>query len=340
MLVCSLLLGACSLTATTGGEPQLEAEAPRPVATTDTRAPDQEIVVDEVAPCAGLASEELARIRSDRLSEASGLAISEQYPGVIWTHNDNGRAPAVIAVDFDGRELGEFPLADITGVDIEDLALVEGVLYLGDIGDNLSQRDEIAVYRFPEPDPSTAGAAVSSVETIRLTYPDRAFDAEALLVDPVSGELIIITKHVKITIGGGSGPLSAAAAPVFALDPPFSVGAVTELEERGVVALDQLGDIATGESPPGTIADLGLADVATGADVRADGARIALRTYRSVWLFDRAPGQSIAEALGGTPCEAPVAFEAQGEAIAFLGASSDGFITVSEGTDPAINVTR
>ncbi|MDH3683576.1 MAG: hypothetical protein OEV40_26960 [Acidimicrobiia bacterium] len=85
-------------------------------------------------------------------------------------------------------------------------------------------------------------------------------------------------------------------------------------------------------------AQLGLGGLATGADVRADGAVIAVRTYATVWLFARAEGQTIADALGSVPCEAPTRPEAQGEAIAFVADGTNGFMTVSEGRNPDLNL--
>jgi hypothetical protein len=79
--------------------------------------------------------------------------------------------------------------------------------------------------------------------------------------------------------------------------------------------------------------------VATGADVRADGGAIALRTYETVWLFARPAGTTVAEALAGEPCPAPVEREPQGEAVAFLDGATSAFVTISE-SDPAIHVTR
>lgn len=304
---------------------------------TTTLLPDP--AVPDVAPCPGLAAEVGATITTAVLTEASGLVVSQNHDGVFWTHNDDGRSPTVIAIDLAGNELGRFPLPGISGIDIEDLALVDGILYLADIGDNQSRRDGIAVYRFTEPDPG-GSTGIEAVDVIRLRYPGRSFDAESLVVDPLSGELIIIVKAVKIGLGRDSAPLSAAVAPVFVADPPFDLDGVTELEQRGVVALDQLATLASGEAPEGSIRDLGLADVATGADIRSDGATIAVRTYRTVWLFDRQAGDSVAGALGGSPCEAPTIFEPQGEAVGFLGASSNAFATVSEGLNQSINVTR
>ena len=79
--------------------------------------------------------------------------------------------------------------------------------------------------------------------------------------------------------------------------------------------------------------------LATGADIRSDGELIAIRTYDTVWLFEREPDQTVAQALVGQPCEAPTRPEEQGEAVGFLDGSSRAFVTIAEGTDPTINLT-
>lgn len=282
---------------------------------------------------------EMATVQTPVLVEASGAAVSQTHDGVLWAHNDDGRTPAVIALGLDGSEIAEFVLPGISGVDIEDLALVDGVLYLADIGDNRSRREGIAVYRFPEPDP-VADEAIGDVETINFRYPEGAIDAESLLIDPITGQLIVIAKKVRIGGGDGTTPLSAAPAPIFVTDPPFDLEGTTVLEQRGTLALDELLTVATGESPEGTISDLGLSGVATAADIRPDGTAVAVRTYQAVWLFDRGSDQTVPEALSGVPCQAPTILEEQGEALAFLDDSTNSFVTISEGLNPAINVTR
>jgi hypothetical protein len=57
-------------------------------------------------------------------------------------------------------------------------------------------------------------------------------------------------------------------------------------------------------------------EVVTGGDMSADGSVVAVRTYEVVYLWPRDAGQTVADALAGEPCEAPVAFEPQGEAVA------------------------
>ena len=295
---------------------------------------------DPTALCAGLTVGRTGQVATGDLEELSGLAPSGRQPGLLWAHNDSGNDVVLHALDLDGAELGAVTVDGVDATDIEDMAIAGGSVYLADIGDNDRQRSEIAVHRFPEPDPGAGSVPASDVETLRFRYPDRAHDAEALLIDPVDGTLLIVPKEIAFGAGENGTLVVAAEAPLYVADPPFQAGEVRELRIDGAVALDELDRLIEGQGPQeGLVADLGGAGVATGADVRSDGAVIAVRTYEAVWLFARPAGTSLAEALAGEPCPAPVEREPQGEAVAFLDGTSSAFVTISE-LDPAIHVTR
>ncbi len=120
-------------------------------------------------------------VASTALTELSGLAASRRHPDVLWAHNDSGGEPEVVAVGRDGGDRGRFPLGGAEAFDWEDMAIGPDpagtggdVLYLGDIGDNIDQRDDgVVVYRVPEPQPGAAGsvaAPLGGVEALELTY--------------------------------------------------------------------------------------------------------------------------------------------------------------------------
>jgi hypothetical protein len=289
--------------------------------------------------CAGLTAGEAGRVATDLLRETSGVVASERHAGVLWAHNDSGSEPAVFAVGTDGADLGRFAVPLASWVDVEDLAIAGGRLYLADIGDNNRERSGISVFRFDEPDLS-GGSGIESVDEIRLRYPDGAHDAEAFLVDPATGSLLIIDKDVQLAGAGAGSLLTPAPASVFVAAPPFAPGEVTVMELAGTIALDRLATRSQAPAPAGLVGELGAAGVATGADLRRDGRVIAVRTYATVWLFARGEGQSIPEALEAEPCEAPTLPEEQGEAVAFLDGSTSQFVTIGEGANPPVNVVR
>jgi len=239
--------------------------------------------------------------------------LSRAHRGVLWTHNDSGDGPRVFAVTRDGELLADVEITDARAVDWEDIAIGPApgggdALYLADTGDNDAVRPDVAVYRVPEPDPRGAGAgAIRSAPAARLAlrYPDRAHDAEALLVDPRSGALVVVTKSF------------GASAGVYVAQRP-SATATTTLHRRATLSL-------------------GVGEAVTAGDVSADGRTIALRSYGRAFVWRRRPGESIAAALRRRPCSPPVGLfaEGQGEALA-LTAHGGAFYTVPEGEDPAI----
>ena len=252
------------------------------------------------------------RVAATDLTEASGLAASRANAGVVWSHNDSGGRPEVFAIGEDGADRGRWRLAGAAAVDWEDMARGPGagsqdVLYLADIGDNVAVRPTITVYRAPEPrvGPGRTGGTVAGVEALTLRYADGPRDAEALLADPVSGDLVIVTKTPGGT--GGVYPVPQAAAP----------GSPVTIRRTATVAV-----------PDG--------ERVTGGDVSPDGSLVALRTYGRVLVWDRAAGRSVAEALTGRPCRAPAPTEVQGEALAFT-PDGRGYVTVSEGRNPPLN---
>jgi hypothetical protein len=262
------------------------------------------------ALCARLQAQVTGVIRSDAAQELSGLAASRAQPGVLWTHNDSGDGPRVLAVGRTGGLLAQVTLAGADAVDWEDIAAARsgrgGLLYAADIGDNDAIRSEVAVYRLREP--SVGGgprARTASADRLRLRYPDGPRDAEALLVDPVTRALVVVSKDPR-----GAGHVYVARHP--------STEATTTLRRAGTLAL-------------------GGGEAVTAGDVSGDGRTIVLRTYDRAFVWKRRRGESPARALRRRPCTAGALLigEGQGEALA-LGAHGRAFYTVPEGAQPEI----
>jgi hypothetical protein len=129
------------------------------------------------------------------VGEASGVAVSRRTPGILWSHNDSGRA-SLFAFDHAGNAKGRVELTGISVDDWEDLAIGPcpdgSCLYIADIGDNNRVRRGITIVRVPEPradDKSTAPA-----EAWTMTYSDGPHDAEALFATS-SGQLFLVSKE-------------------------------------------------------------------------------------------------------------------------------------------------
>jgi len=194
---------------------------------------------------------------------------------------------------------------------------------IGGAGAPGGRRASVTVYRVAEPDPPGAGATAASARAaaLTLTYPDGSFDAEALLVDARSGDLVVVTKSPGApgTVYRAPGAATAPGGTTVGLEPIGPVG-LPSSPRASRLALELVG---LGEQ----------ADLVTGADASAAGSVAVVRTYGGIAAYAWPARRSLAEALTAAPCAAPAPLDPrapQGEAIAL---SPDGrrLITVSEG---------
>jgi hypothetical protein len=248
------------------------------------------------------------RVATAAATELSGLVLSRSQPGVLWALNDSGDRPRVLALATTGRLLADVAVTGAQNVDWEDIAAVRGAgapaLLIGDIGDNVAGRPSIVVYRVAEPR-AGAGAATTTApaQRLELRYSDGPHDAEALMVDPSDGALVIVTK----SFGGRSG--------VYVAERP-APGAVTTLRRRARLRL-------------------GVGEAVTAGDVSADGRTIVVRTYDRVYAWTRRGGERVATVMRRKPCTArpSLLLEGQGESIA-LTRGGRAFYTIPEGLRP------
>jgi len=265
-----------------------------------------------------------AIVTTTELTETSGLAANTASDG-LWAHNDSGDSARVFGVGLDGSDQGVWGLTGISAVDIEDIAVSPGAsgqpatIFLADIGDNAATRDAVVVHAFDEPSNWGDGGAVSNVKSFTLLYPDGPHDAEAFVVDPVSGDWLIITKATS----DGIAQVFSTTAPIDAVQPVTLIPG-PRLDLNGLSVID-LG---------------GLGSAVTAADVTASGDMVAVRTYLAVALYPREPGAPIASAFDSDACVLPTALEIQGEAFAFVQGSGGtlGYATVSEGANPTLSL--
>jgi hypothetical protein len=294
-----LLITALLATATACGDERSPSSPPPAPLRATTATPAQ-----PAALCQALRVRVAGRVTDPAAIELSGLVRSRSQPDLLWSHNDSGAGPDLFGLRTDGRVVARPRVTDAEAVDWEDIATGPGpdgrpLLYIGDIGDNASARAAVDVYRAPEP--RVGEAATAPAARLRLRYPDGPHDAEALLVDPVRGDLLIVTElvdgaRVYRTFAG-----AAAGAPITLRAGPT----------------------------------LGLSLVTAG-DVSADGRVVVLRGYdrAAVWL--RRGHERLTTTLRRAPCFAPVSLvgEGQGEALA-LDRRGTSFVTVAEGS-PAV----
>ena len=250
---------------------------------------------------------DLGQIEENRLNEASGIDNSQLNRNIFWLHNDSGDSAQIFAIDGNGKHLGRFSIKNIENRDWEDITVGPGpgngqsYIYIGEIGDNEALCDLKYIYRIKEPridlNKTPYDSIIQDVETITYKYPDGARDAETLMIDPLTKDLIVVSKREK-------------NVRVYVLSFPQNT-------ESTII--------------PKHIATLPITQITAG-DISDSGMKIVLKNYENIYYWTRKPGQSLKDAFSQNPNRLPYIAEPQGEAICW---SSDekGYFTTSEETD-------
>ncbi|WP_296701028.1 hypothetical protein [Algoriphagus sp.] len=237
-------------------------------------------------------------VNSVVLNEMSGLAFSKLHQDLVYVHNDSGGEPVVYILDSLGNVLGEIELLGTKNRDWEDIAVGPGKdgqssIYVGDIGDNSAQYEYITVLRLPEPIHLKPSMRVPP-EKINLRFPDGPMDAETLMVDPLSGDIFIVSKRDK------QNTLFRLPADKF---------------EEGEAVLEEVMKLPITSS--------------VGGDISQDGAQIIIKNYLEVYYWQRIGDEEIGKSLSRNPFRLPYVPEPQGEAVGFTPAG-EAFYTISE----------
>lgn len=240
------------------------------------------------------------------LPEVSGMVASTLNPGILWLHNDSGDRPTLYAMTEKGDIRTQFTLGGASAIDWEDIAYGPGpvpgktYLYAADIGDNQAKRKTVVVYRAEEPHlletTQPRSLALNNVVSDAFTfrYPDGPRDAEALIIDPLTQDMYIISKRDK-----NSRVYRAAA--------PHKPGTTRTLEFVTTLPMQ----------------------LATGADISADGKNVILKNYLYVWHWTRNGKESLSALFRRPGTQVTYMPEIQGEAICFT-STNDGYYTTSE----------
>ncbi len=249
------------------------------------------------------------------LNEASGLAMSTRNPGVIYTHNDDGDDGRVFAFHTNGMLLARYNM-NTSLIDVEDMAVGPGpvpdttYIYVGDIGGGNSVRSAVKIIRKPEaiiPLTWTNNPATPifvGMEAFTLLYPDGSYDAETLMLDPVSGDVLLGTKGNDTRI--------------------YVVNLNSATNEQ-VLMMQYVTTVPFSS--------------ASGGAISANGGRIVLRRANHAEMWTRCAGETVGDALARAGQSIPVIgppSEPNGEAIAFV-PDGTGYITISDSmTQPPI----
>ena len=236
--------------------------------------------------------------KNGNLEEVSGLAASATNPGHLWAHNDSGHPAKLFLLDTMAKTKKVFTLLNSGNRDWEDIALGPGpdenssYLYVGDIGDNLSRYDVKYIYRLPEPR-LDQNKEINDVDIMAVILSGGEQDTEALMSDPVSHNLYLISKR-------------GDAAGIYEITNPFASDTVVA-QKQGAIPYTHI----------------------TAGDISPDGKEVLMKNYKNIYYWKKKGNETIPELLKTPAAELPYDRENQGEAIAWARDGS-GFYTLGE----------
>lgn len=242
-------------------------------------------------------------VRDDLLHEISGIVGSRRYPGYYWVHTDSGGEPAVYLINSRAEKIAQVKISGVQNRDWEDIAIGPGTgeysrLYISETGDNKAVHGTYYVYSFEEPgvdlDNFTQRLFIDEYTTYSFQYPDGPRDAETLMVDPLTNDLLIVSKRepeVSVYIY----PAAERSAETYTLRK------VCTIPFHKIV----------------------------GGEISYSGKEVLLKNYLSVFYWTRDPQQSWEQVFSKAPTVLPYEPEPQGEALAFTFDGS-GYVTISE----------
>lgn len=260
-----------------------------------------------IAALLGMKTPRTYTLDTDRIPEASGIAHSIINKDLLYTHNDSGGEPSVFALDTQGRFLAEIVIEGAKNRDWEDIATAidpedgKAYIYIGEIGDNGSRHPSVKVYRALEPTITKADSIyhVSDVQTYTIAYEDGPRDAEALFIEPGTGDIYIISKREE-RVG------------IYQVSYPQSTIEVNTAKKLGTMNMSWV----------------------TAADISPDGRYILVKNYPGIRRYKKGGRRSVVKALTGKGKSLPYSLEPQGEAVCF-DSKGKGYFTLSEASGEA-----
>jgi len=212
------------------------------------------------------------------LNEISGIAISQQYPNIMWAHNDSGAGPIIYGLSLSGKSHGSFKVKNVIPMDWEDIAYgpcpktQEKCLYIGDIGDNKLERDFITIYIIKEPSPQI-GSDITEVELldeIKIKLPTGPKNFESLAIHSKSRILYLISKGDAVADLKYPGENGVSYLFSYKLDQEFENKSIREASLIGKMDFNGV---------EGTSNTYDWTKWVTGADIDSINNRLLLLTY-------------------------------------------------------------
>ncbi len=220
--------------------------------------------------------ENAGQLDSSIIKEASGIAVSSEYPGRLYHVNDSGGGPYFYITDMSGNQTKKVKIEGYKNKrsDFEDLGLGpcatgKTCLFIADIGDNRERRKYVEVIAVEELE--HYGGPVTPVKALKLVYPDRAHNAEGLAVHP-NGDIYILTKEEDL------GKDEAYPSKLYRLE--YKKRKNTG---KGPLMLEYMGEIDIPSLAPEAST---YGQLSTSFDISPDGKRFLILTYEDAFEFN------------------------------------------------------
>jgi hypothetical protein len=234
--------------------------------------------------------------------EISGLVCGRKNENLVYMIEDKGNDNEVYVFNQAGQFQTKIVLTGLDNMDWEDLAIGSGpiagetYIYIADIGDNDAIRSSVRIIRFIEPDLSSNNSNAISIgeyDIINFQYPTGAKDAETLMLDHATKDLIVLTKRDQVTR-------------VYRLQYPYSQS-MNQLEFIGLLPFQKL----------------------VAGDISSDGQRIAVKNKGTIYYWETVGNNALKTMFENAPKTVAYTVEPQGESLGF---SADGqsYFTISE----------
>jgi hypothetical protein len=238
------------------------------------------------------------------LDEVSGLAASQLQPGLYWSNNDGGNGERLQLVEADGSRVATLAIQGVANTDWEDLDSfrLDGKAYLmvADTGDNGGLRKTLKLHVIEEPAKVRDGDRAPVAWTIEFAWPDGARDCEAVAVDPVRGEVLLVSKK-RVPPELFRLPLRPKDG-VQAAELVGTLSGITQPREEELRENPVYGRYRSQVS---------------GADLSPNGRVLAILNYSRIYFFIRPAGRAWSQDLLGRAGALDFPWLPQAEAIAF-----------------------
>ena len=150
------------------------------------------LVLSVPTAAVGQDAEKISEMSDKRIEESSGLVISPEHDDLAYTINDGDDAIVYAIQISTGNVVGT---TRVRGGGFEDTEAItidgNGRMWLADLGDNDRERNDAALYRFPEPGP---GRHSVNAKRYPVSYDGRPADIETFMVNPKTGEKFIASR--------------------------------------------------------------------------------------------------------------------------------------------------